>query len=506
MKSYQNPYSSKYVDALHNELRRIHPNTKEYYINAGIGVQLPLFLKLCNYFMLHNDIALFTTSRTIKRSSNVPLELNHLIRLTNAEDSDSMTTPLIYSAARRDDWGIKETYGIHIINVIGQIQDTFEQFIPAWASSCDAQEILGVSLALKLTPKHRIRVYKRNEHIVVFTTKGLTDAYDNDFILHRKLYACLPLMLGWMNTETNTCKYPEVYSLLRGLEYNDATTFWDLFEMLCSTNPTLKDITYKGIFDAFKHINENRIKGFMTKSDEWRVRLQQLERDYSEILNEKDKCDKMILTLTTNEVLEPDTIKLLTDKRICYALDISQLTDANNARMSFRCSAPVLNFDKSAAKAYYNRRIEGIYSNTFCKLFKLLFFNEKVVLNFDEEIVINFTQLSVQAKNGLLLHGNNYDNCLPNPHHAYHNCWGNYMPQIKKLIADFNLEDLFYQIKAAVSSINFTDFIVIGAFMTDLQHIIDGDYNAPCFLWRDEDCTTLHTLNETLEHFKEDEE
>jgi hypothetical protein len=58
-------------------------------------------------------------------------------------------------------------------------------------------------------------------------------------------------------------------------------------------------------------------------------------------------------------------------------------------------------------------------------------------------------------------------------------------------------------VKAAVGSINFTDYPVMSHFVDQLINLVNNYYNPNCFLWRDENCTTLHNLEETLKHFEE---
>jgi hypothetical protein len=72
------------------------------------------------------------------------------------------------------------------------------------------------------------------------------------------------------------------------------------------------------------------------------------------------------------------------------------------------------------------------------------------------------------------------------------------------LIHEYKLEEMFYQIKAATGSLNFTDYPVIGCFIEMLEMIVEGDYNPRCFYWYDENCSTPHNLEETLTHFTEE--
>ena len=135
------------------------------------------------------------------------------------------------------------------------------------------------------------------------------------------------------------------------------------------------------------------------------------------------------------------------------------------------------------------------------QLFKLIFLDEKVALHFDEEINIDLINYTIQARRDMVLHGNDLYVSFPNPHHYYHNCWGNYMTNLSKLIRDFNLETLFYQVKAAVGSLNFTDYIVINEFLELFSQIANGYYTPHCFSIIDEGCTTMYTAKEICDKF-----
>ena len=211
-----------------------------------------------------------------------------------------------------------------------------------------------------------------------------------------------------------------------------------------------------------------------------------------------------MLELQQSDVkIETETIKMLVDKKICYGLDISNITNGDGS-ISYRCSAPLLSYDKDAAKAVYRRRVKTDYTNALPELFKLLFIDEKVVLLFDQAIDIKLNRGTFTALNGETRLYTDLNSSLPNPHHYFYNCWGSYGSVIVKLINEYKLEEIFYQIKAAMGSLNFSDPPVIGQFLVLLNKIVEGYYNPACFYWREENCTKLHTLEETIKHFREE--
>ena len=501
-----NQINTAYTEIYANAISQVSRGNKEFYLRAGNAVHLPVFLKFVQHYCLINNIALyFPKSERITRSSDVRYYLTqYLKKNTNSdEETDQYTKPLLYDKVLRDSLNLKETFGIHIISVEGQIQDTFETHIPHWANDCGAVEQLGISLALKLTPKHRVRVYTRNDHIIVFTTKGVQDAVETDYAFFRAVFACIPLLRGWMERE-DKADYEDVIELCKALTKPDAKYFWDLLNQFVETNPVIKDLKYSTIIQAFNSMSVLRQNNCISKLQNITCEIERILNSYSTALNQKQDLEQELLYIQSKEeTLDTAVIKTLVVKKICYQLDISDIT-GSSGRISYRCSAPLLSYDKDAARMTYNKRVKARYSDSLAELFKLIFIDEKVVLVFDEAIDIMLNRNNITARNGNTRIWVDLDKSFPNPHHYNHNCWGSYGPVILKLINEHKLEELFYQIKAAVGSLNFTDSIVIGGFLTMFESIVDGDYNPACFTWRDENCSTLHTARETLEHFKEE--
>lgn len=498
------PVDFNYAD-LYNNAFNAPRGTKEFYLRAGNTRLLPASLKYLNYYMLLNDRAVYMPNTdAITRSTSLNIYFSNLTRNTRLQTNDERYNfPLMYDNQQLDSFNFKDLFVIHLINVTGQIQDTFERAIPTWARETETTEILGVSLALKLTPKHRIRVYTRNNHIIVFTTKGLSDAYENDYKLCRKLWACLPLLRGWITDEQAT-DCPDIVALCKALDNDDATTFWTLLENYFSTNPIIKDLKYSTIIQTFNNIAVNKQNVITRSISDANVSAARYLEEYAKALETKRSAERRLLELQQSDLtINVDTIKMLVDKKICYALDISRM-NGSNGTISYRCSAPLLSYDKDAAQIVYNKRVIPNFSVAMQKLFKLLFLEEKVILMFDQSIDIRLNRGTFTAQSGCTNLFTSTDTSFPNPHHYYYNCWGSYGPIITKLINEYKLEELFYQVKAAMGSLNFSDPPVISKFLELLNDVVEEATNPKCFYWRDENCTTPHTWKETFEHFREE--
>lgn len=497
-----------YNNTIDEIIRNSQSGTPEFYLKANRRVGLPRVFELLNYYALINGIAIYTVRyERITRSTGLDYYLNTLASRTRPEDDQNYytTQPLLYTTLQREAFGLKDTCGVHIISVEGQIQDTFESAVPQWATRIGATEALGVSLALKLTPKHRVRVYTRDAHIIVFTTKGVNDVYENDYELYRKLWACLPLLRNWAASETSDgIATPELIELFKQLANSDSTSFWNMLEQAYTAHPTVQNLKYQTIISTFNNIQTTRISAYTRQINDYARQAESYLNNYTTTLEHKRDIERQLLEVQQSDgTIETDIIKRLVDKKICYNLSINNLT-SNDGCLSYRCSAPLLSYDKDAAQVIYRKRVAGNYSDQMDWLFRTLFIDEKIVLHFDEAIDIKLNRGTIQAKSGCTNLFNDLDIVFPNPHHFHYNCWGSYAPVITRLINAYKLEEMFYQVKAAVGSINFTDYPVISKFLEQLSYIADSTYTPRCLSWRDEDCAILHTFQETINHFMEE--
>lgn len=507
MYNYSNvPNIFTYTDIITDSISRAGRNHKEYYLKRGSFVNMPIAIKALQHYCLLKDIALFMPSiERVTRSTDLTYYFHNLERKTDVvnENNQHYNSPLGLSLEAINSFNFKDLFAVHIVPVVGQIQDVFETRIPAWASRCEATEQLGVSLALKVTPKHRVRVYTRGQHIILFTTKGINDEFDEDYKFQRNFWACIPLLRGWVKEGQEPSIDQLIINLYRSLINADATDFWLRLEGAYKQDPDVENLKYNTIIQTFNSINTNRINRISRSINDLRRAAEDYLNQYSAVLTQQQDAERTLIALEqTGTELDIEVIKRLVDKKICYALNTNYINDGNS-KLAYRCSAPLLSYDKDAARSFYNRRIKNNGSDKLDKIFKLLFIDEKVVLNFDEAIDVSLSSNSIQAGQNSTRLRNDLHQHFPNPHHFYFNCWGSYGPVIIKLIKEYKLEELFYQVKAAVGSINFTDYPVMSHFVDQLNNLVHNYYNPNCFLWRDENCTTLHNLEETLKHFEE---
>lgn len=435
----------------------------------------------------------------IKRSTDVSYTLTHLLRdrckIITEEDCPEFPRPFNYNNRYLFDYGLKAFIGIHFINVTGQIQYSFEQIIPQLAKEYNFTEQLNVSLYLKETPKHRVRVYSNAQHIVVFTNKPIFDSFESDYTsLVRKLYAAIPLIMQW-DTETIGSE------LLKSLGNEDHTVYWETLCRFVEQSDFLKNLKYAPLYELFDNISqlrsaplqqkltskENDIRRYEAALEAYYRDRAQLLGELAQIENEKSSYDK-------------DAVRLLVDKGVVHGLRTDQIGNGRG-KLYFLCSAQLTAYDKRAAKSYINGSCFEAGS-MLQKFYQHIFLDEELILQFSEEVVLDFANKTVAAGQDYANRLIDFNNTIPNPHHWYFNCWGNYKTQLMRMIADCNLEGAFYTIKNAIGSINFTDGAVLNRFKNIMNAVVELSYTPKFILWRDENYSTPHTWEETYEHYK----
>ena len=471
-------------------------------------LQIQSIRQLCNTPVLHTlitaalveDVLLYHNQpMEIKRSTDVVYDLTQLLRnrckIITEDNNFNFPRPFYYDNSYLFKYGLKAFVGIHFVNVTGQIQYTFEQVIPQLTKEYNLTEQLNVSLYLKETPKHRVRVYSNEQHIVVFTNKPIFDSFKNDYTpLVRKLYAAIPLIMKW-DTETTISK------LLKSLGADDHTVYWEMLCNFVEQNDFLKNLKYAPLYGLFDNISlmraaplkqklstkENDIRSYESALEKYYRERAQLLGELAQIENEKAAYDK-------------DAVRLLVDKNVIHGLRTDQLTDGSG-RLLFLCSAKLTAYDKRAAKNYINGSCFE-KGSLLQKFYQHIFIDEELMLQFSEEVIFDFTNKTILAGHGYASRLINFNNAIPNPHHWYYNCWGNYKTQLLRMLADCNLEGAFYTVKNAIGSLNFTDGAVLSRFKETMQGVIELIYTPKFILWREENYSTLHTWAETYEHYK----
>lgn len=484
------------VEPMYNTIPKLH------------YLQMPAIRQLRNTPVLHTlitaalveDVLLYhDPPMEIKRSTSVVYDLTHLLqnrcKIITEDDNFTFPKPFYYNNKCLFEYGLKAFIGIHFVNVTGQIQYTFEQVIPQLTKKYNFTEQLNVSLYLKETPKHRVRVYSNEQHIVVFTNKPIFDSFESDYTpLVRKLYAAIPLIMKW-DTETTISK------LLKSLGDDDHTVYWEMLCNFVEQNDFLKNIKYAPLYELFDNISlmratplkqklstkENDIRNYESALEKYYRERAQLLGELAQIENEKSAYDK-------------DAVKLLVDKNVIYGLRTDQLTNGSG-RLFFLCSAKLTAYDKRAAKSYINGSCFE-KDSMLQKFYQHTFIDEELMLQFSEEVIFDFTNKTILAGHGYASRLIDFNTAIPNPHHWYYNCWGNYKTQLLRMLTDCNLEGAFYTVKNAIGSLNFTDGAVLSEFKTIMKDIIELRYKPKFILWREENYSTLHTWAETYEHYK----
>jgi len=400
---------------------------------------------------------------------------------------------------------------VSIVDVRAQITDTFENRAPEWFTQHGYTELTGYSLALKLTPRHRVRVYVKEfdksitnvnpedaitckPKSIVVLTANRPYADENDALLFRKIVALIPL---FCNEEID----PDAASttIFRDIvNYTDGTQYLDTVLTFLQSTPAFAEFEMQETLNVLSNLNVFHQEHVVRCLSEQNDIIKDLEERLSGALIRQRELQYEYAGIS-DVSLSADDLKLLIKK------DVVKTPRIESGCLKYLCDAPCLSFDKEAAIKYYKRNLLPNYPTHYMtKLFKLAFIDEVIVIVFEDSITLNFNNITINGKTN---HNQGTTCGLRNPHHYFYNCWGSYLPIIKNLIKGYSFMQLFLQIKAAVGSLNMLDYTVLGRFREQIEdHVYrEQNYNdtQPCIIWKAEtDSTKRHHILETLEKFE----
>lgn len=497
--NYSNEYYKTSAD-VRSQIRNNPHIVRSYWGSSNHNYISPIVAMLSYFTGTH----LHVRTQNITRNDSLRATLTSLNHILNQQRNDHE-----YNVKYDDEHDIPYT-NIHLDMVYAryQITDCFESVLPTiYNTEHGYSELTGCSLALKMTPRHRVRVYAKTNtsdtgykqrHIVVVSASNFFN-YEDDFLLYRKVLALIPLFDERPESHTLPIHTERVQYYRNFVDKSDANECLQALFDFVNTIPAFKNLEMLGTISVLKNLNEMHSQSIKLRIAEQTIRIDAILEQYTDALKEQRQLMYEHAGLC-DEALSEDDLKMLIEKKVI------QFPQINNNSLTYRCKSPCLSFDKDAAKTYYRRLNQN---SAYAQLFKLAFIDEQVIIMFEDVITVHFNNLSFTGQ-----HIPNYYNrpqaIMRNPHHEYFNCWGNYATIIRQLIQKYSFMQMFMQIKAAVGSINLTDYTVLNYFKNRVEHEAyypPTDNRATSFIiWKSEkDMSKLHTLTETLKHFEEGE-
>ena len=435
-----------------------------------------------------NKLGLRITNHKLGRDDTISYQLQYW--------SNNNSNP--HDSASRGEF-VTNALLIKLIHVAAQITDTFEALPDYYNANTGWSELNGLSIALKTSPRHRIRVYAKTiesngipvRTINIYSSNKFFD-YANDYQLIRNIIAVVPLLYDANIPET----HPAFTSVLKEISLiTDASQWLDLAQAHLENLETFNNIHLEELKAQLQNLNKTYANSLSRNISTLNNEI----ASYENYLKEKYKALQQYqykVAFLDGVGLSDEDINFIINKRIVKNITV------RDSKLYCNIEALCLSYDKPAAENYYNRSLSDDGDN-YSKIFKAAFIDESIVLQFESAITIDFTSVSIDARYSSFQQYHNRD-ALFNPHHYHYNCWGNYAPTITKLISNFDYMQLFMQIKAAIGSLNMTDYTVLNAFrrqMIDRMSMEQTTKLAPCVIWKSKP-NERHTLTETIQYLK----
>lgn len=492
------------LQSFYTELSNIRTSSlnKLLYCKANLNGNFGKAFQVANFIATEYGIAFnITKAYSVKRSDILQLVLNNYFTYATNGETHSYDNPYLFTTEQRENMELDTVYNIRLLTVPYQITSCFEEILPATINNHNAQpeqhdhqiiELNNISLYLKQDRYHKVRVYRKDNIIYVISNQNVCT---NNSKIFFKFLSALPIICGFVETK------PKLTDLFKTF-IEPAKIFWDKVQRFLINNAFITDIKYRAIINTFNTLKDLRCSTYINKLERLRNQLQQTLVQYSNYLqDEKDTQATLTQIEAESSTLSEDFIKMLCDKKVCYNIDTTFL--ANSGYITYYTQAFCTNYNKDAAKSILKSyRRNNRFNSVTLRLFEHLFVDEQIALLFTERVRIYFNPATINARYDAFGQYQDFNEIIPNPHHYYYNCWGSYGTKITRLISEYNLEDLFFQIKSAVSSLNMNDPTVIVRFFNEiLIKITAKNYTPACLYWADENYKTAHTFEETLEHY-----
>lgn len=494
-------YDNELNRTLMNVRQQVHSNTAAGFWKCSSSTSLwhNIFAGLCYFTGTHLHIR----DSRIGRNDSPVWVMQQAHRNAEQRRINLADPEMCYEDEERS---IPYTYlTLCLIEVKGQITNTFETHAPnTLVTELGYTELTGYSLALKTSPRHRIRVYSRTitkengkqiNSVIVLSANPFYDA--ERFLLYRKIISILPLLDNRTEEQMGVYQHNRIPLFRKAETVNGSNAEEYTAEILeyLKEIPAFNDIQQMEMLKTLKRLNTYHTASMENRIAQQKTSVQQCEESLRQALLDLRTLEYELAGLADVGLSEED-LKLLLSKNIISSASLS------NDYLYYTCTSPCLSFDKEAAKLYYKKLADK--ETVFAKLFKLAFIDEAIVFMFTDCISLNFRTISYSG-NGT---GATFPQvAMRNPHHYHYNCWGNYGPVITKLLKQYSFMQLFLQIKAAVGSLNMTDYTVLSRFKEDVQFEYDKEKDhwpnpLPFIVWKEEkDMNKLHSISDTLNHF-----
>lgn len=343
------------------------------------------------------------------------------------------------------------------------VTDTFEH-LPVWVRENDnICEMNNMSLYLKCTPKHRVRVYRKKHNdrhysYIIFSNKPFVD---DDIDIYSKIYGLIPLM----DTKPFSSEATELFKWITTNAATDANELVNKFTAYVTKHyaDVINELEFKRVMEQFDTIKRTKRNKAISDAEDYRRQIQTLTqrlKDVNVFLQDKLRT---IAGIDTEHTLTYDEIKSLIDSKAVVNLNVTP------SSITFTSYSYLINYDADAALTYYDKNLKTEPNDSYTKFFKAIFIDKVAIINMATTVSINLRDNNFNAA-----HVNYIRDAIPNPHHAAYNCWGNYSEPIATALGRDDLLQLALTVKTAVGSLNMVDYPVLQRFRDTVYNYISN--------------------------------
>lgn len=314
------------------------------------------------------------------------------------------------------------------------------------------EELHNIEQVLKKSPKHRIKVFRRNQNeINIFTNIW-------DWGLQYKCIALMPRLLS----EALPIVSEELEKIMLSICNNDLESLIDQLAAWETINK-IKQQRTSGIIAQFLDGNQNTQKETITR----RIRnnneeIENLERRLNDFYVRQQQETALLIQL--DQIKDSSRAQELEDylntNTVIANFEVGRY---NTLQMKLQCPIKYIDVD-ALQKCYLNK--ETHFSERINQLLTDTFIDEKINIWTQA-----YVKISLQDREISRLHNDEYDNdtYYHQPHIMTHNCWGNNGSIIRRHLTKGDVIAAIEQAISACYNLNFLDSTVVEGFIRRIQ-------------------------------------
>ncbi len=315
----------------------------------------------------------------------------------------------------------------------------------------EGMRLKQVELALIEDGKHTIRVYKKDNIIMILTT-------NYSWNLLRKIISLTPLI---HDIEFKEEEVSDIFKYYGALDFNNWVTavnkWYKKHNFRAKAMENKLNTMFRKQADKQTNVIKDKISTIQCKINDYENILAE---HYRELSNNKALLRGLLIDPQDDTAIK-DNIAYLINNKVLKVIQVYQ----NNGKITLQVNAPAKYYDNKYLKKYLQKGTVLRYDSTK-RLLKEIYIDNIYELIFATKFTISLNSCYVQATDTDNTNLGGY----PHPHIMRFDCWGDNKTHIYKAISKHDIIGALEQCIAACYNLNFADTTVVSTLENKLRY------------------------------------